>query len=89
MFFFFKHSTAYDIRLSIVGSEMIIRDSGCSVSITEMLLCYLTPWQKYSMFAHVTGSKTAYYNPTMLGEKWRTILQALNLIGNEVSIAFS
>ena len=77
----------------MMGNEMYIKEPKkghvCSVSIAEMLLCYLTPWQKYSMFAHVTGSKTAYYNPTMLGEKWRTILQALNLIGNEVSIAFS
>src|SRR5660397_280151 len=27
VFFFFKHKTAYEIRLSLVGSEMCIRDS--------------------------------------------------------------
>src|SRR5660398_288499 len=27
-FFFFKQKTAYEIRLSLVGSEMCIRDSG-------------------------------------------------------------
>jgi len=27
MFFFFKQKTAYEIRLSLVGSEMCIRDS--------------------------------------------------------------
>src|SRR5660397_131756 len=27
LFFFFKQKTAYDIRLSLVGSEMCIRDS--------------------------------------------------------------
>ena len=28
MVFFFKQKTAYEIRLSLVGSEMCIRDSG-------------------------------------------------------------
>ena len=28
MFFFFKQKTAYEIRLSLVGSEMCIRDRG-------------------------------------------------------------
>ena len=28
-FFFFKQKTAYEIRLSLVGSEMCIRDSTC------------------------------------------------------------
>ena len=27
MFFFFKQETAYELRLSLVGSEMVIRDS--------------------------------------------------------------
>src|SRR5660397_287670 len=29
-FFFFKQKTAYEIRLSLVGSEMCIRDSSCT-----------------------------------------------------------
>jgi len=32
IFFFFKQKTAYEIRLSLVGSEMCIRDSSCTLS---------------------------------------------------------
>ncbi len=32
MFFFFKQKTAYEIRLSLVGSEMCIRDRTTRVS---------------------------------------------------------
>ncbi len=32
VFFFFKQKTAYEIRLSLVGSEMCIRDRTTSVS---------------------------------------------------------
>jgi len=32
-FFFFKQKTAYEIRLSLVGSEMCIRDSPSSPRI--------------------------------------------------------
>ena len=33
LFFFFKQKTAYDIRLSLVGSEMCIRDRYCPAPI--------------------------------------------------------
>ncbi|VTU59955.1 hypothetical protein AMBR_CKHPCMOK_02852 [Lacticaseibacillus rhamnosus] len=32
IFFFFKQKTAYEIRLSLVGSEMCIRDSIWSIA---------------------------------------------------------
>jgi len=33
LFFFFKQKTAYEIRLSLVGTEMCIRDSQLCLSI--------------------------------------------------------
>ncbi len=38
IFFFFKQKTAYEIRLSLVGSEMCIRDRTTGVS-NHILFC--------------------------------------------------
>ena len=38
VFFFFKQKTAYEIRLSLVGSEMCIRDS-CKKSAEAIVPC--------------------------------------------------
>jgi len=33
LFFFFRQKTAYEIRLSLVGSEMCIRDSAFAAAL--------------------------------------------------------
>ncbi len=36
VFFFFKQQTAYDVRLSLVGSEMCIRDKNLSFLLSNI-----------------------------------------------------
>ena len=45
-FFFFKQKTAYEMLRSLVGSEMCIRDSGCTTADVVKAIYYLIE-QKY------------------------------------------
>ena len=54
-FFFFKQKTAYEIRLSLVGSEMCIRDSIMSVM-------YLMDMKKYEEAETYTASVLSRLN---------------------------
>ena len=57
-FFFFKQKTAYEIRLSLVGSEMCIRDSKDTDS-------FCTSQKSWTTFSNMTLSdlKTAFEEP--------------------------
>ena len=54
-FFFFKHKTAYEFRLSLVGSEMCIRDSNGAQAMklnnqNNMQLSFITRAERQIVF---------------------------------------
>src|SRR5660398_10651 len=64
-FFFFKQKTAYEIRLSLVGSEMCIRDSPYATSLSNEIISMVPNELKEAAYSLGATKSELIFNVTV------------------------